>query len=136
MDIPEANIEIFRDNGSLSKISVIMPKWNTPEEDDSICGINIPLFGLKTFAKNEDDAKVAIKEAILCFCISAEKFGKGIEVELQALGWSLEEEDKNRVLLAYKVSSSDVVLEQIMQTGEPYSNDNLEITYEDTRISA
>jgi len=40
------------------------------------------MIGLETFAKDERDVPVAISEAVVAFCIAAEKFGRGIEVEL------------------------------------------------------
>jgi len=40
------------------------------------------LLGITTFAKDEADASVAIQEAVICFFIAAEKFGCGIEKEL------------------------------------------------------
>jgi hypothetical protein len=121
MKVREANIEIKRHGGHLSSILVIMPKWNKVEHDDTL-SVNIPLFGIKTFAKGEKDAEIAIEEAIKCFCFSAEKFGQGIERELEALGWTFVNEDENSSLLTYTIADSNIVLEQIMQTGEQYSH--------------
>jgi len=44
--------------------------------------VKVPMIGLETFAKDERDVPVAISEAVVAFCIAAEKFGRGIEVEL------------------------------------------------------
>lgn len=44
--------------------------------------IKIPLLQIKTVAKDEEDVKVAIREAIECFVFLAEHFGKGIKEEL------------------------------------------------------
>lgn len=41
------------------------------------------MIGLETVAKDKEDAKVAMREAIECFCIAAEKFGNGIVQELK-----------------------------------------------------
>jgi hypothetical protein len=119
MDKREANIEIFRQAGKLTSISVIMPTWTKQEHDDTL-SVNIPLFGIKTVAKDEEDAEVAIEEAIKSFCIIAEKCGKGLERELETLGWSFVNENETYSLLTYSVSETNVVMEQIMQTGDQY----------------
>lgn len=120
MKIKEANIEIIRDNGTLSSISVVMPMWDKIGIDDFL-SINIPLFGIKTFAKDEVDSDLAVEEAIKIFCINAEDFGKGLENELKILGWSFSEQTENSTSMYYGVSDTNIVLEQIMQTGEQYS---------------
>jgi hypothetical protein len=126
MNIHEANIEIVRHGSQLASISVIMPKW-LKAEDNGLMAVNIPFFGLKTVAKNEEDAETAIEEAIKCFCISAEKFGRGIESELTALGWTVEAGEHERTLLTYSIESSNYIVEQVMQTGEQYAHKELEI---------
>ena len=45
--------------------------------------VKIPLIGGITYATDHNDAQVAIAEAISCFCIAAEKYGDGVEVELE-----------------------------------------------------
>lgn len=47
--------------------------------------VNIPLLNLQTVAKNEQDIPIAIYEAIACFYISSEKFGKGFLEELKSV---------------------------------------------------
>ena len=123
----EANIEVKKNQGRVVSVSVIMPTWNKVEDDHSFTTITIPLFGLKTIAipNNDSDAVTAINEALKCFCISAEKFGQGIEKELQSLGWSLVNSDQESSLLNYSISSSDVVLEQIMETGDQFAENDL-----------
>lgn len=126
----EANIEIKRENGILSFISVIMPTWNKMDDNDCV-SVNIPLFGLKTIAKDETDADAAIMELIKCFSIASEKFGQGIEKELETLGWSLTENSERYSLLTYGIEQNNVinnvVLEQIMETGEQFAKNNLVI---------
>lgn len=126
MNTIDANIEITRHGKTLFSVSVIMPTWNKME-DDNVLSVNIPLLGIKTFAKNEDDAEEAVKEAIQCFCLSAEKFGQGLEKELQTLGWLRSKNEEKHVLLDYSVSDNNYVLEQIMQTGEQHAYADLEI---------
>ncbi|MEP6949369.1 MAG: hypothetical protein ABI863_08850 [Ginsengibacter sp.] len=127
MRTSEANIEVKRnEDGLLSSISVIMPTWNKVDHENVI-SITIPLFGIKTFANDNEDCEVAIQEAIKCFCIAAEKFGQGLEAELQALNWSITRENKLLSSLNFSVETKDVVLEQIMETGDQFVEDNLMI---------
>lgn len=126
MKTTEGNIEIKRNEGKLSSISVIMPTWRK-QEHDSIISINVPLLGLKTIAKDFDDADKAIEEAIRCFCIAAEKFGQGFEAELQTLGWEVSKGEKDESLLTFGIESGNLVFEQIMETGEQFAEKDLAI---------
>ena len=87
MNTNEILFEISRENGVLTSAKIIMPTWSRVGEDGNIY-IEIPLLELSTFGANEEDAEVAIKEAFECFCILAEKHGKGLERELELLGWN------------------------------------------------
>jgi len=82
----EANIKITRAGKKLDAISVVMPIWNKQSEQGDLM-INLPLLGIETIAKDERDAERAVEEAIISFCLVADKFGQGIEKELQVLGW-------------------------------------------------
>ncbi len=126
MKTAEANIEINK-IGNESTISIIMPTWQKVEDDNNFFTVNVPLFGLKTFSLNEEDTITAIHEALKCFLISSNKFGQGIEKELQALGWNIIEKEDNRTLLTYSIDSSNFVLEQIMETGEQFVEADLSI---------
>lgn len=96
--------------------------------DDGFLKIDIPLFSIRTFAKNEQDAELAIEEAIKVFCINSEKFGAGLENELRILGWSHNIEQEETISMVYNVSDTNVVMEQIMETGEQYAhNQSLEL---------
>jgi len=117
----KANIKIVRHGEELFSIAVIMPFWNRLKEDNTIL-VDIPLFGIKTFARNEEDAEVAVDEAVRSFCIAAEKFGKGIEAELASLGWRFEEEEDEDENSMLNYNPHDAVLAQIMETGERCSN--------------
>jgi len=122
----EANIKITRNRGKLISISVFMPIWNKQSEYGNIL-VQIPLLGIDTLANDEKDAEKAIDEAIASFCIVAEKFGLGIEKELQALGWISVEGEIGVPTLGFNVSDTDAMLERLMQTGENYVNPHLEI---------
>lgn len=122
----EANIEITRQKGVLSSISISMPIWHKIEDSCKHITIDIPLFGIKTVAEDENDIDKAVDESIKCFCASAEKFGQGLEAELKTLGWK--SNDTNNSLLDFN-SDSDVV-EQIMDTGDNYVHADLELEME------
>lgn len=98
MNITEANIEITRTGIKLASISISMPVWSKKSEFDENILVKLPLLDIDTIAKNELDTEIAIKEAIQSFCIAAEKFGQGIEKELQALGWKRVDQNGNLVL--------------------------------------
>lgn len=124
MQTNEANIEIIRKDKKLFSISVVMPMWDKVG-DDGFLKLDIPLFGIRTFAKDLEDAEMAIEEAIKVFCINAEKFGAGIENELRILGWSHNLENDESISMVYNVSDTNVVMEQIMETGEQYAHTHL-----------
>ncbi|KAF0240178.1 MAG: hypothetical protein Q8K64_09065 [Sediminibacterium sp.] len=126
MKTAEANIEIVK-VGNESTISIIMPTWQKIEEDNDFITVNIPLFGLKTISNSQEDTITAIHEALKCFLISSNRFGQGVEKELQALGWVIIEKDENKTLLSYSIESSDFVLEQIMETGDQFVDTDLTI---------
>jgi hypothetical protein len=128
MQSNEANIEIIRVDGKLISISVVMPMWDKVGMDETF-KINIPLFGIKTFAKNNiSDVDIAVEEAVKIFCNNAEKFGAGLENELRILGWSYNGSIDNKISMVYNVSENDIVMEQIMETGEQYAHThNLEL---------
>jgi hypothetical protein len=115
------NIEIKRTEGKLNSISVVMPIWDKVAEDDFI-SVNIPLFGISTFAKNQLDIETAIRESISLFCINAEKFGKGLENELKFIGWSFENSNN----MNFVISEKNRVFGQVMQTGAQFA-EKLEI---------
>lgn len=124
MQIPEANIEIQRNEKALVSVSVVMPVWDKRADDGSI-SISIPLFNMKTFAKSQEEVEVALEEAIHAFCFNAERFGRGLESELQSLGWSFSSCEGS--VMIYSVSDRNVVLEQIMTTGDQYARTNLQL---------
>lgn len=114
------NIEIKRVKGKLDTVSVVMPIWDKTIEDGFL-SINIPLFAISTFAKNESDIDQAVREAITLFCINAEKFGNGLESELRILGWNSGETKSNLTTLSFEVSQRNQVFGQVMQTGEQFA---------------
>lgn len=125
--ITEANIKISRNGGKLA-ISVLMPVWNRLTDHGNLL-VELPLLGINTIAKDENDANKAIEEAIASFCIAADKLGQGIEKELQVLGWVTVDNVSGEPLLGYCVSDTDAVLERLIQTGDNYVNPHLEIAY-------
>ena len=127
MNITEANIEITREGQRLTSISVFMPIWNKESDFGNIL-VQLPLLAVETIAKSEEDAEFAIEEALKCFCIAAERFGQGIEKELQALGWT-QVDQNGKPVLGYNVSDTDAVIDRLLQTGENYVNPRLEIEH-------
>jgi hypothetical protein len=126
MNTTEANIKVTRNGNKLTSISVFMPIWNKRSNHDNFL-VQLPLLGIETIAKNEIDAEKAIEEAIASFCFVAEKFGQGLEKELEALGWIAIDGETGEPLLGYNVSDTDVMLERLIQTGENYVNPHLEV---------
>jgi hypothetical protein len=121
MNNQEANIEITRIEGVLQSISVVMPIWDKIGMDEMI-SVNVPLFGIKTFAEDLDDAEIAVKESLTAFCINAEKFGKGLETELKIMGWCFNNESTRDVsFMSFNVPEENIVVDQIMQTGEQFA---------------
>ena len=118
----EANIKITKDGGRVAAVSVSIPIW-TKWNDFGNLSVQIPFFGVETIASNENDVEKAIEEAIVSFCIVSERFGQGIEKELQALGWEVVSEDG----LEFNRSDTDSVLERFFKTGESYINPHLEL---------
>jgi hypothetical protein len=129
MNTVEANIEITRTDGKLVSISVSMPIWSKESEFDNNILVHLPLLDIDTIASDEKDAEFAIKEAIQSFCIASEKFGEGIEKELQALGWKQVDQNGNQIL-GFCVSETDELLDRLLQTGDSYVNPKLEIAEE------
>ena len=129
MNTIEANIEITRAGDKLVSISVSMPIWSKESEFDGNIHVHLPLLDIDTIASDDKDAEFAIKEAIQSFCIASEKFGEGIENELQALGWKRVDQNGNPIL-GFCVSETDELLDRLLQTGDNYINPKLEIAEE------
>lgn len=121
-----SNFKINRTKGGHISISVLMPIWNKQLDSGNLL-IHLPLLNIETYAQNELDSVEAIKEAIASFCIVSEKFGQGIENELQSIGWKSINSVSGEIDLGYCASDPDSMLERIMQTGENYITQNLEI---------
>lgn len=125
----EAQIQVSRKDGKLHSVAVVMPIWDNKRTEFGNLKISIPLLGLETIAKNDEDSEEAIKEAITCFCLIAEKFGQGIEKELHSLGWSYVDGQSGKPIMGYDVKEPDSVIDRILQTGDNYINQNLELEF-------
>ena len=54
---------------------------------DDFIEVQVPMLNITTWAKNDPvDIQTAIVEATILFCISAERFGTGIESEIESMG--------------------------------------------------
>ena len=114
----ETKIEIVRQHGELQSVSVLMPTWDKIENDNSI-SINIPLFGLKSHVFNNMDHSETLSDTVKAFCMAAEKYGNGLESELNILGWEFcDDSSDDNISMIYPITSRDTVIEQIMSTGE------------------
>jgi hypothetical protein len=132
MNTNEPLIEITRTDNILSSVKVIMPTWNELRDDNkTYCKIPL-LGGLNTYAMNDNDAQIAVKEAIHCFCIAAEKFGQGLENELIMLGW--QELSKTDNVSVFSIHTDIAAFELILETGETTAV-QVEITAEDTTVN-
>ncbi len=121
MNTNNANIDIIRDaNSKLISVSVVMPIWDKASQDGMIA-VNVPHFGIKTFAKDLNDAETAIKESLKAFCINAEKFGNGLESELKIMGWNFDRPSEGSIKMFYEVPQNSVILDQILETGDQFS---------------
>lgn len=120
MKTTKANVDITRKNGVLTSVSIAMPIWDKIGSDN-LLAIDIPLFGIKTVAKDAMDAEVAIKESVKLFCLSAEKFGRGLETELRVMGWSFIDRSKDLTSMSFTVPSNNTVIDQIMNTGGQFA---------------
>jgi hypothetical protein len=110
-------MEITREEGILSSVSVVMPTWHTVANDGKLYA-KIPFLGISTYGIDEDDLNIAIKEAFIGFCIAAEKHGLGLEKELEFLGWKLVNTRLNHTILdAASIYENGGVLETIVETG-------------------
>lgn len=121
-----ANIEILRNHDKLVSISVSMPIWCKSSEFDGNIRVKLPLLAIDTIAEDENDVDSAVKEAIQSFCIASERFGEGIEKELQALGWKNVDEN-GEAIKGFCVSETDQLLERLLETGDNYVNQQLAI---------
>ncbi|MFB6455314.1 hypothetical protein ACE38W_08600 [Chitinophaga sp. Hz27] len=118
----EANINITKENGKITAISVLMPIW-TKWNDFGHLSIQIPLLGLEALAQNDEDAEVAIEEATISFCVIAEKFGGGKEKELEVLGWK----SITNSQLEYDIDHGDILLQGIFKACDNYVNPHLKL---------
>ena len=121
-----ANIEISKRRGRLHTVNVFMPIWTDSSNDGSI-DVRIPLFDISTSAFNEEDVDSAVKECIQLFCLNAEEFGRGVEVELKSLGWNMVESKKNISTLSFGVSERNSVFNNVLQTGSPFMSQRLQL---------
>lgn len=119
MNTNEILFEITRENGVLTSAKIIMPTWSRTGEDGNVY-VKLPLLGeISTFGVDEEDADIAIREAFECFCIVAEKHGKGLEKELELLGWNRAKKKspiKHYALLNFKVHNP--AFNNITKTGD------------------
>lgn len=125
-----ANIIVSHLGDHSASITVSMPIW-VRESDHGHLNIKMPFLGIDTVARDEQDSEKAIEEAIISFCVVAERFGHGIENELRALGWKDYTKD-GKTILGYETEgissyseSVDGLLNRLLETGENYVKEDL-----------
>jgi hypothetical protein len=106
-------IEISRENHKLASVKVVMPVWKR-NGTDGLTYINMPLLGISTYGKTPEDVDKAIEETITGFCLASDKFGLGLESELEFFGWT-KTEFKNSSVFTLNIQSP--VMDEIMDTG-------------------
>ncbi|MEZ4809236.1 MAG: hypothetical protein R2819_02645 [Allomuricauda sp.] len=115
----EANIDIIRSQeGVLKSVSVAFPVW-IKDREDGFLSVDIPILGIKTFAKDESDVDSAIKEAIILFCLNSEEFGNGLENELKLAGWNFSSRKFTSASLYW--GTNDDIIDLILETGSPFT---------------
>jgi hypothetical protein len=121
MGTRDISMKISRIGGQLVGVSMIMPTWLEERENGSF-SVKLPLLGdIQSYAQGEEDVTIAVNEIVELFCLAAEKFGKGLEKELEMLGWekvSPKAKNKTVALLRYK-SNNSPVFDSMAQTGMP-----------------
>lgn len=120
----EASVEISRDQSKLLiSVSVTMPIW-VKENDDNIFSVDAPLLGIKLFVENETDIQGVLDDSIKSFCFLSEKFGQGLEKELQDIGWekAVLDDRKAEVTLDFSTNKErNFVFDSIIKTGDSYT---------------
>ena len=113
----EAKIEVTLDEGKMS-IKAFMPVWERKSSsNDGQTYIQIPLLGLETYGRGEKDIDMAIREAIAAFCVVAIRHGKGIDKELQLLGWEATSRRVMKHRIIMKVAPKAPIFSGVLETG-------------------
>ena len=121
----KANVIIEQKNGKLHSVFVNMPIWVKEPTSDGIIKIDLPFFGIDTLASDSLDIDESIEDILHLFYISCEKFGKGLITELQILGWDIEDESEDKIVMEYMPKENNVIFEQMMSTGEIYEYEDI-----------
>ena len=118
MENTESAVEIERVNGKLKSVKMVLPVWTRKSEEDGVFYASIPMLNLETYGKDEQDLDVAIKELVEGFIIICEKYGKGIEKELENLDWKKQREiEPTHIYFDFKPKKP--VYRNILNTGNP-----------------
>lgn len=121
-DTNVATVEVIKSGDKLSMVNFVMPIWFTKLDDETF-KVDIPLLGISTVAYDEQDIDAAVSEASHSFVIASERFGNGVEKELENVGWKLENNKaktpKKHVLNV--VSHKSSIEDRLFKTGTPTS---------------
>lgn len=116
METVSIMMEIKRSRHRLHSVSVVMPTWNRIGSDGKIYA-KIPFLGLETYGTDEEDLRVAIEEALECFCIAAEEHGLGLESELQFQGWKQVEKTGDDLSILNAMPETEA-MKSVLSTGD------------------
>lgn len=108
------SIEIVKEDHKVHSVKIVMPVWKKLG-NDGITYVNMPLLGLNTYGKGDEDVDTAISETIIAFCIASEKFGLGLESELDFFGWKRTLNTPNSII--FNIESDNPFMEEVMDTG-------------------
>lgn len=109
MNSDNISIELSRVNGILKEVSISNLIW-TKQNSFGSTEICLPFLGIYTSSPSENEIDVSIEEAIKGFCIACEKYGKGLESELESIGWINLDSDRHVFNIAPQTDAFDMVL--------------------------
>lgn len=117
MNMNEPTIEIARRDGVLISIKAIMPTWQKKLEDGSI-EVSLPMLGgAIAHVDSETEIEDTITNMFKGFCLMVEKHGKGLEHELEIIGWKLNKRHRvNQSLL--NMQPKNPVYDFMINTGD------------------
>jgi hypothetical protein len=126
MSTIEPVFKITRIATKISSISVEMP-IQTERSFDGYLKVHMPLLDIMIWAKDQEYVEEAVKAALIGLCLAAEQFGKGMEKELESMGWILTGKEADSSIFTYDSVNRKTILERIMRTSDNYINKQLQI---------
>lgn len=126
MSTIEAEIQITRTGNKVIAISFKIPVWTEKSFDGSI-KVNIPYICNTVWVDDMQEVSKAVEETMHGDCIIAEKLGKGIEKELEGIGWIVVEKNGTRSILKYNTSNIDRDISRALKKSGNCVEQNLQV---------